>query len=116
MVALIQPACATEPTTPPPAPSRGKSSPTPDPLSASAEAGGRLSENDVWLGLEIPPWLRQIEEELNRVQDADGASGGSDLDVELALPPNLLNLRETHNNSGNRTTPSSPAARKNQKP
>jgi hypothetical protein len=45
-------------------------------------------------GLEVPPWLRSLEEELNRVQKEDDRWQAMDFEPELRLPPCSLSLRE----------------------
>jgi hypothetical protein len=45
-------------------------------------------------GLEVPPWLRSLEDELNRVQQEDDRWQASDFEPELRLPPCPLSLRE----------------------
>lgn len=45
-------------------------------------------------GLDVPPWLRALEDELNRVQREDDRWQSSEYEPELRLPPCNLNLRE----------------------
>jgi hypothetical protein len=45
-------------------------------------------------GLDVPPWLRALEEELNRLQNEDDRWQAPDFETELRLPPCSLNLRE----------------------
>ena len=45
-------------------------------------------------GLEVPPWLRTLEEELNRIQRVDDRQAMSDAEGEVSLPESSLNLRE----------------------
>ena len=45
-------------------------------------------------GLEVPPWLRALEEELNRLQHEEDRWQSADFESELRLPPCPINLRE----------------------
>ena len=45
-------------------------------------------------GLEGPPWLRTLEEELNRIQRVDDRQSLADAEGEVSLPECSLNLRE----------------------
>lgn len=96
MVALLGPACAPAvPTTETAPKSRGATSHKPDPFRLLQKLVDEYLKSTSGSGLEVPPWLRQLEDELNRVQDSDLATGSLDLDADLDLPPCLLNLRET---------------------
>ncbi|MBI1345540.1 hypothetical protein GC163_04560 [bacterium] len=45
-------------------------------------------------GLDVPPWLRSLEDELNKVQREDDRWQSPEFEPELPLPPCNLNLRE----------------------
>lgn len=45
-------------------------------------------------GLDVPPWLRALEEELNRIQHEDDRWQSPDFESELRLPPCSINLRD----------------------
>jgi len=45
-------------------------------------------------GLDVPPWLRALEDELNKVQREDDHWQSPEYEPELRLPPCNLNLRE----------------------
>ncbi len=94
MAALIAPACLMTPPEPPPR-SRGAIAHRPDPFRLLQKLVDDYLKSTSGSGLEVPPWLRQLEDELNRVQHADQSTGSLDLDADLDLPPSLLNLRET---------------------
>lgn len=94
MAALIAPACSTVIPEPPPK-TRSTTAHRPDPFRLLQKLVDDYLKSTSGSGLEVPPWLRQLEDELNRVQDADHSIGSLDLDADLSLPPSLLNLRET---------------------
>jgi hypothetical protein len=84
MVALIAPACTEARTV-------GEKSPTFATLAEGVEA---YLETTSGSGLEVPPWLRTLEEELNRVQRLDDRATPFETEGELPLPESTLNLRE----------------------
>jgi len=45
-------------------------------------------------GLEVPPWLRSLEDELNRIQGEDDRLQATDFEPDLRLPTSPLTLRE----------------------
>lgn len=45
-------------------------------------------------GLDVPPWLRALEDELNRLQHEEERWQSPDFESELRLPPCAINLRE----------------------
>lgn len=91
MAALIGPACSERRDKPVGKP---KSAAQPEPFRLLQKLVDDYLKTTSGSGLEVPPWLRQLEDELNRVQQEVSASS-HDLDVDLALPSALLNLRET---------------------
>jgi hypothetical protein len=84
MVALLAPACAQARTL-------GEKSPTFQALEDAVEEYLRSTSGS---GLEVPPWLRTLEEELNRVQRLEDRSSIPDAEGELQLPECPLNLRD----------------------
>jgi hypothetical protein len=84
MVALLSPACAEARTL-------GEKSPTFAALEDAVEDYLRSTSGS---GLDVPPWLRTLEEELNRVQRLEDRSSIPDAEGELQLPECTLNLRD----------------------
>lgn len=63
-------------------------------------------------GLEVPPWLRTLEEELNRIQRVDDRALASDVEGEVSLPECPLNLREMRQQLRQWREPLSPRKKK----
>ncbi len=63
-------------------------------------------------GLDVPPWLRALEEELNRLQHDEDRWQLPEFESELRLPPCSLNLREMRQQLRQWTDPLSSRKRK----
>lgn len=62
-------------------------------------------------GLDVPPWLRALEDELNKVQREDDRWQSPEYEPELRLPPCNLNLREMRQQMKQWKDPLSPRRR-----
>jgi hypothetical protein len=103
MVALIGPTCteAQWPPAPPPPPKPARSRSKAAAATPMPSAFRRLQflveeylKTTSGSGLEVPPWLRLLEDELNRVQNEDDRWQAPDFEPELRLPQGTLSLRE----------------------
>lgn len=84
MVAMLAPACAEARETP-------QNTPTFNRLKVAIENYLQTTSGS---GLEVPPWLRQLEDELNRIQRQEDRHSTSEPESEFPLPDATLSLRD----------------------
>ncbi len=109
MIALLGPACTESrrrSEQPPPAapakPTRGRRKTVkepPEPVDPPAfkwlqELAEDYLKTTSGSGLDVPPWLRALEEELNRLQQEEDRWQSPEFESELRLPPCNINLRD----------------------